>query len=65
MALAVAHREHSGKLAQGPATGPDLATNTLPVGAVKPWFGIGFHFAKLSTRMGFFYSNSVGSAGHA
>ena len=65
MEPAAAHRETSGKLAQGPAKGPDLATNTLPVGAVKPWFGIGFHCATLSTGMGFFYLNSVRSARHA
>jgi len=54
MEPAAAHRETSGKLAHGPAKGLDLATNTLPVGAVKPWFGIGFHCGKLSTGMGVF-----------
>jgi hypothetical protein len=31
MELTAAHRESGGTLAQGPATGPGLAPNTLPV----------------------------------
>ena len=52
MELTAAHRESGGTLAQGPATGPGLAPNTLPVWAVKPWFGIVFHCAQLSSVYG-------------
>ena len=52
MELTAAHRESGGTLAQGPATGPGLAPNTLPVWAVKPWFGISFHCAQLSSVYG-------------
>ena len=52
MELTAAHRVSSGALAQGPPTGPGLATNTLPVWAVKPWFGVGFHSAQLSSAYG-------------
>lgn len=52
MELTAAHRESGGTLAQGPATGPGLAPNTLPVWAVKPWFGVGFHCAQLSSVYG-------------
>ena len=47
-----AHRESSGTLAQGPATGPGLAPLTLPVWAVEPWFGISFHCAQLASVYG-------------
>ena len=52
MELTAAHRESGGTLAQGPATGPGLAPNTLPVWAVEPWFGVGFHCAQLSSVYG-------------
>ena len=52
MELTAAHRESGGTLAQGPATGPGLAPNTLPVWAVKPWFGISFHCAHISSVYG-------------
>ena len=39
-------------LAQGPATGLGFAPNSLPVWAVEPWFGIGFHCAQLSSIHG-------------
>ena len=52
MELTAAHRESSGTLAQGPATGLSLAPLTLPVWAVEPWFGIGFHCAQLSSVYG-------------
>ena len=46
------HRESGRTLAQGPATGTNLVPNTLPVWAIKSWFGIGFHCAQLSTIYG-------------
>ena len=49
MELTAAHRESGGALAQSASTGLSLATNTLPVWAVKPWFGISFHCAQLSS----------------
>jgi hypothetical protein len=52
MELTAPHRESSGALAQGTPTGPSLAPNTLPVWAVEPWFGIGFHCAQLSSIHG-------------
>ena len=52
MELTAAHRESGGTLAQGPATGPGFAPLTLPVWAVKPWFGVGFHCAQLSSVYG-------------
>jgi hypothetical protein len=52
MELTAAHRESGGTLAQGPATGPGLAPLTLPVWAVKPWFGISFHCAHISSVYG-------------
>jgi len=39
-------------LTQSPATGLSLAPLTLPVWAVEPWFGIGFHYAQLSSVYG-------------
>jgi hypothetical protein len=52
MELTAAHRESSGALAWRAPAGPGLATNTLPVWAVKPWFGIVFHCAQLSSVYG-------------
>ena len=52
MKLTAARRESSGALAQSTPAGPGLATNTLPVWAVKPWFGIVFHCAQLSSVYG-------------
>ena len=52
MELTAPHRDSSRPLAQGTPTGPSLAPNTLPVWAVKPWFGIGFHHAQLSSVLG-------------
>jgi hypothetical protein len=53
-------------LAQGPPTGPGLATNTLPVWAIKPWFGVGFHYAQLSSVLGvLLYPILGGVARHA
>ena len=52
MELTAAHRESSGALAWRAPAGPGLATNTLPVWAVKPWFGIGFHCAHISSVYG-------------
>jgi len=53
-------------LAQGPPTGPGLATNTLPVWAIKPWFGICFHCAQLSSVYGvLLYPILSGVARHA
>ena len=52
MELTAAHRESSGTLAQGPATGLGFAPNSLPVWAVEPWFGVGFHCAQLSSVYG-------------
>ena len=66
MELTAAHRESGGTLAQGPATGPGLAPNTLPVWAVKPWFGISFHGAQLSSVYGvLLYPMLDGFARHA
>ena len=53
-------------LAQGPATGLSLAPLTLPVWAVKPWFGIVFHCAQLSSVYGvLLYPILDGFARHA
>ncbi len=66
MELTAAHRESGGTLAQGPATDTSLATNTLPVWAVEPWFGVGFHYAQLSSVYGvLLYPISNGLARHA
>jgi len=46
------HRESGRPLTQGPATGLGLAPLTLPVWAVKPWFGISFHYGQLSSVYG-------------
>ena len=52
MELTAAHRESGGALAGRTPAGPGLATNTLPVWAVKPWFGVVFHCAQLSSVYG-------------
>ena len=66
MELTAAHRESGGTLAQGPATGPGLAPNTLPVWAVEPWFGVGFHCAHILSVYGvLLYPILGGVARHA
>ena len=66
MELTAPHRESGGALAQGPATGLGLAPLTLPVWAVKPWFGVGFHSAQLSSVYGvLLYLILSGVARHA
>jgi hypothetical protein len=66
MELTAPHRESGGTLAQGPATGPGLAPLTLPVWAVKPWFGVGFHSAQLASVYGvLLYPILDGFARHA
>ena len=66
MELTAAHRESSGTLAQSTPAGLGLATNTLPVWAVEPWFGIGFHSAQLSSVYGvLLYPILDGVARHA
>jgi hypothetical protein len=52
MEFTAPHRESGGALAQSASTGQGLATNTLPVWAVKPWFGISFHCAHISSVYG-------------
>ena len=52
MKLTAPHRESGGALAQASPAGAGLAPNTLPVWAVKPWFGISFHCAQLSSVYG-------------
>ena len=39
----------AGRWHKVPPTGPILAPLTLPVWAIEPWFGIGFHCAQLSS----------------
>jgi hypothetical protein len=66
MEFTAPHRESGGALAQSASTGQGLATNTLPVWAVEPWFGIGFHCAQLSSMHGvLLYPFSDGFARHA
>jgi hypothetical protein len=66
MELTAPHRESGGALAQGPATGLGLAPLTLPVWAVKPWFGISFHCAHISSVYGvLLYPILDGFARHA
>jgi hypothetical protein len=66
MELTASHRESGGALAQGPATGLGLAPLTLPVWAVKPWFGISFHCAHISSVYGvLLYPILDGFARHA
>ena len=52
MELTAPHRQSSGTLTQRAPTGPGLATNTLPVWAVEPCFGVGFHCAHISSVYG-------------
>ena len=52
MELTAAHRESSGTLAGRAPARFGLAPLTLPVWAVEPWFGIGFHSAQLSSVYG-------------
>ena len=66
MELAAPHRESSRTLAQSTPTGLGLATNTLPVWTVEPWFGIGFHSAQLASVYGvLLYPILDGFARHA
>jgi hypothetical protein len=39
-------------LAQSTPTGLRLAPDALPIWAVKPWFGVGFHCAQLLSVYG-------------
>ena len=52
MELTAAHRESSGTLAGRAPARCGLAPLTLPVWAVEPWLGIGFHSAQLSSVYG-------------
>ena len=66
MELTAAHRESSGTLARRAAARSGLAPLTLPVWAVEPWFGIGFHSAQLSSVYGvLLYPILDGFARHA
>ena len=66
MELTAPHRESSGALTWRAPAGLGLATNTLPVWAVKPWFGVGFHGAQLSSVYGvLLYPTLDGLARHA
>ena len=56
MELTAAHRESSGALAWRAPARPGLATNTLPVWAVEPWFGIAFIVLNYHRFMGFYYT---------
>ena len=60
------HREPSGALAWRAPARSGLAPLTLPVWAIKPWFGIGFHCAQLSSVCGvLLYPILDGLARHA
>ena len=66
MELTAPHREPSGALAWRASARSGLATNTLPVWAVEPWFGVGFHYAQLSSVYGvLLYPILDGFARHA
>ena len=66
MELTAAHRESSGTLAGRAPARFGLAPLTLPVWAVEPWFGIGFHSAQLSSVYGvLLYPILDGFARHA
>ena len=53
-------------LAQSTPTGLRLAPDALPIWAVKPWFGVGFHYAQLSSVYGvLLYPILDGIARHA
>ena len=66
MELTAAHRESGGALTWRTPARSGLATNTLPVWAVEPWFGVGFHSAQLSSVYGvLLYPMLDGFARHA
>ena len=66
MELTAAHRESSGTLAGRAPARFGLAPLTLPVWAVEPWFGIGFHCTQLSSLHGvLLYPTLDGLARHA
>jgi hypothetical protein len=66
MELTAAHRESSGTLTWRAPARSGLAPLTLPVWAVEPWFGIGFHGAQLSSVYGvLLYPILDGLARHA
>lgn len=66
MELTAAHRESGGALTGRTPARPGLAPNTLPVWAVEPWFGVGFHSAQLSSVYGvLLYPTLDGLARHA
>jgi hypothetical protein len=52
MELTAPHRESGGTLTWRTPARSGLAPLTLPVWAVKPWFGISFHCAQLSSVYG-------------
>ena len=58
MELTAPHREPSRALAWRALTSLGLPPLTLPVWAVKPWFGISFHCAQLSSVYGVYYTPS-------
>ena len=65
MESTAAHRESSGALAWRAPARSGLAPLTLPVWAVEPWFGVGFHCAHISSIIGIFlYPISDGFARH-
>ena len=66
MELTAAHRESGGALAWRTPARSGLAPLTLPVWAVEPWFGVGFHYAQLSSVYGvLLYPILDGIARHA
>ena len=66
MELTAAHRESSGALAGRTPARSGLAPLTLPVWAVEPWFGVGFHCAHISSVYGvLLYPILDGFARHA
>ena len=66
MELTTAHRESSGTLAGRAPARSGLTSLTLPVWAVEPWFGVGFHCAQLSSVYGvLLYPTLDGLARHA
>ena len=52
MELTAPHRESSGALTWRTPARSGLAPLTLPVWAVEPWFGVGFHCAHISSVYG-------------
>ena len=66
MELTAPHRESGGTLTWRTPARSGLAPLTLPVWAVKPWFGVGFHSAQLSSVYGvLLYPILDGIARHA